>query len=75
VGFTSDGHLDGDELVVLRDDRGLQPPDNLVPCIHHLLSLVAYGEPETPELHLPRQEEASYVRPPVDEQTFVPEVY
>jgi polyphosphate kinase 2 len=45
-------------------------------CIHHLLSLVPYEEPETPELLLPaRQEDASYVRPPVDEQTFVPEVY
>ncbi len=45
-------------------------------CIHHLLSLVPYGEPETPELQLPpRQVDASYVRPPVDEQTFVPEVY
>jgi polyphosphate kinase 2 len=45
-------------------------------CIHHLLSLVPYGEPEAPEFLLPaRQEDASYVRPPVDEQTFVPEVY
>ena len=45
-------------------------------CIHHLLSLVPYEEPETPEFLLPaRQEDASYVRPPVDEQTFVPEVY
>jgi len=45
-------------------------------CIHHLLSLVPYGQPETRELHLPpRQQDASYVRPPVDEQTFVPEVY
>lgn len=45
-------------------------------CIHHLLSLVPYGEPETPEVHLPpRQDERTYVRPPVEEQTFVPEVY
>ncbi len=45
-------------------------------CIHHLLSMVPYGEPETPEIQLPpRQEDRSYVRPPVEEQTFVPEVY
>jgi polyphosphate kinase 2 len=45
-------------------------------CIHHLLSMVPYGEPETPEIDLPaRQDDEGYVRPPVDEQTFVPEVY
>ncbi len=31
--FTSDGHLDGDRFVLLHDDRGLQPPDNLVPVV------------------------------------------
>jgi osmoprotectant transport system substrate-binding protein len=31
--FTSDGHLDGDQFVLLQDDRGLQPPDNLVPVM------------------------------------------
>lgn len=31
--FTSDGHLDGDQFVLLQDDRGLQPPDNLVPVV------------------------------------------
>ncbi len=45
-------------------------------CIYHLLSLVPYGEPQTTELVLPpRQDDASYVRPPVEEQSFVPEVY
>ncbi len=45
-------------------------------CIHHLLSMVPYEEPETPEIELPqRQDDQGYVRPPVDEQTFVPEVY
>jgi polyphosphate kinase 2 len=45
-------------------------------CIHHLLSLIPYTEPEVPELVLPpRQDDSAYVRPPVDEQTFVPEVY
>ncbi len=45
-------------------------------CIHHLLSMVPYGEPESPEIRLPpRQDDTGYVRPPVEEQTFVPEVY
>src|SRR6476469_9128951 len=45
-------------------------------CIHHLLSMVPYSEPETPEIHLPpRQDDSGYVRPPVEEQTFVPDVY
>ena len=29
----SDGHLDGDQFVLLQDDRGLRPPDNLVPVV------------------------------------------
>ncbi len=31
--ITSGGHLDGDQFVLLQDDRGLQPPDNLVPAV------------------------------------------
>jgi polyphosphate kinase 2 len=45
-------------------------------CIRHLLSLIPY-EDLTPEpINLPpRQQEAGYVRPPITDQTFVPEVY
>jgi polyphosphate kinase 2 len=45
-------------------------------CIHHLLSMIRY-EDLTPELiNLPpRQQEGGYVRPPITDQTFVPEVY
>ena len=44
--------------------------------IHHLLSLIDY-EDLTPEpIELPqRQTESGYVRPPIEDQTFVPEVY
>ena len=44
--------------------------------IHHLLSLIPY-EDLTPEpIALPpRQPDAGYVRPPLTDQTFVPEVY
>jgi polyphosphate kinase len=44
--------------------------------IHHLLSLVDY-EDLTPEPIVlpPREPDRGYVRPPMDEQTFVPEVY
>ncbi|HYM83492.1 MAG TPA: polyphosphate kinase 2 [Candidatus Dormibacteraeota bacterium] len=44
--------------------------------IHHLLSLIPYQDltPE-PIVLPPRQEDKGYVRPPIGEQTFVPEVY
>ena len=45
-------------------------------CIHHLLSMIRY-EDLTPEpIALPpRQQEGGYVRPPITDQNFVPEVY
>ena len=44
--------------------------------IHHLLSLVAYDDltPE-PIVLPPRQRDSGYVRPPITDQTFVPDVY
>jgi polyphosphate kinase len=45
-------------------------------CIHHLLQLIPYTEPSSPEIRLPaRQDDSGYVRPPLEEQTFVPAVY
>ena len=45
-------------------------------CIHHLLSLIPYQEVPVKKIKLPpRQENTDYIRPPIDEQTFVPEVY
>jgi len=45
-------------------------------CIHHLLSLIPYDDVETRQITLPpRQKDIGYVRPPMDSQTFVPEVY
>jgi polyphosphate kinase len=45
-------------------------------CISHFLSLIEYEDltPEPIELP-PRQPEGSYIRPPISEQTFVPERY
>ena len=45
-------------------------------CISHLLSLIPYKDltPERVELP-PRQENEGYIRPPFEEQTFVPEIY
>jgi len=45
-------------------------------CISHLLSLIPYQDltPEPIELP-PPQDKAGYVRPPITDQTFVPEVY
>ena len=45
-------------------------------CINHLLSMIPY-EDLTPEPIVlpPRQGDGGYVRPPMDDQTFVPSVY
>jgi polyphosphate kinase 2 len=45
-------------------------------CIHHILSQIPYQDimPEPLELP-PRDAGHGYIRPPIDEQTFVPEVY
>jgi hypothetical protein len=45
-------------------------------CISHLLSMIEYEDVTPPPLELPpRQEDKGYVRPPITDQTFVPEVY
>ena len=44
-------------------------------CIAHLLSLVEYEDLTPAPLDLPPRDKTAYVRPPMDEQTFVPEVY
>jgi len=45
-------------------------------CISHFLSLIPYEDltPEPIELP-PRQDDVGYVRPPMSDQTFVPEIY
>jgi len=45
-------------------------------CIAHLLSMIPY-EDLTPEpiILFPRQKEQGYIRPPITDQTFVPELY
>ena len=45
-------------------------------CISHLLSMIPYEEVPWEEVELPeRQDRTGYVRPPMSDQTFVPEVY
>lgn len=44
-------------------------------CISHLLSQFDYQDLESPHLELPKkQKDNSYVRPPINTQTFVPDV-
>jgi hypothetical protein len=44
--------------------------------IHHLLSLIPYEDLTPASIDLPpRQRDSGYVRPPISDQTFVPEVY
>jgi polyphosphate kinase 2 len=45
-------------------------------CIAHLLSMIPYEDVIPPPLELPaRQADDHYIRPPITDQTFVPEVY
>lgn len=45
-------------------------------CISHLLSMIPYKEISTPEIKLsPRKVNKGYVRPPFEEQTFIPNKY
>jgi polyphosphate kinase 2 len=44
-------------------------------CIHHLLSTIDYRDLTPPPPKLPPREQGDYVRPPMDTQRFVPEVY
>ena len=44
-------------------------------CIAHLLTMVPYEDETPPRLALPERRQESYVRPPVTDQTFVPQRY
>ena len=45
-------------------------------CITHLLGLIPYRDLTPEQIELPpRQSDTGYVRPPLTDQTFVPEVY
>jgi len=45
-------------------------------CINHLLSLIPYDDIPHEEIALPpRHREVGYVRPPIEDQNFVPEVF
>jgi polyphosphate kinase len=45
-------------------------------CISHFLSLIPYQDLTPDEIKLPpRQEDIGYVRPPLTDQTFVPDTY
>ncbi len=45
-------------------------------CIDHLLSLIPYEEVKNKPIRLkPRRNDIAYVRPPKDEQTYIPQVW
>jgi hypothetical protein len=45
-------------------------------CIAHLLSMIPYEDYTAPPLDFPPLPDTSvYVRPPMSDQTFVPEIY
>jgi len=45
-------------------------------CIHHLLSLIPYKDLTPPPIELPpRTDSKGYIRPPLEEVTYIPKVY
>jgi polyphosphate kinase 2 len=44
-------------------------------CIHHLLGMIPYQKVKPEKIELPPINKEGYVRPPITDQTFVPEVY
>ncbi len=44
-------------------------------CIHHILSQIPYEDVVPDPVKLPDMEKEAYIRPPLDDQTFVPQVY
>jgi len=44
-------------------------------CMHHLLSMIPYKDLTPEPIKLPDRVRSAYVRPPITDQTFVPEVY
>jgi len=45
-------------------------------CIAHLLAQIPYRDIKRTKIELPpRQKDRGYVRPPITDQTFVPQVY
>jgi len=44
-------------------------------CIHHLLAMIPYQEIKYKKIKLPPINNEGYVRPPITDQTFVPEKY
>jgi polyphosphate kinase 2 len=57
--------------VVNADDK----PKARLNCIHHLLTLIPYEDIVHEKIKLPSINKEGYIRPPITEQTFVPEVY
>jgi polyphosphate kinase len=43
--------------------------------IQHLLSMIPYQDLTSKPLKLPRLDKTKYVRPPIHEQTFIPQIY
>ena len=44
-------------------------------CISHLLSVIPYQDLVPDPVVIPEREDEHYIRPPVHEQTFVPQLY
>ena len=44
-------------------------------CISHILSMIPYKNVVPDSVEIPEKEDMAYIRPPMNEQTFVPQIY
>jgi len=44
-------------------------------CISHLLGSIPYEDIIPPPVELPAMADIAYIRPPMEDQTFIPQVY
>ncbi|MEO8594852.1 MAG: polyphosphate kinase 2 [Candidatus Solibacter sp.] len=44
-------------------------------CIRHLLTMIPYQDLTPEAIKLPKLDRSAYVRPPITDQTFIPEIY
>ncbi len=70
--FASTDHKQAPWYVVRSDDKKRARLN----CISHFLSLIPYEDTTPEKIELPpRQDDGGYVRPPITDQTFVPEIF
>jgi polyphosphate kinase len=64
-----------DDLSAHTDIKQVRKKCARLKVIRHLLSLIPYQDLTPKPMKLPPLDRSKYVRPPIEDQTFIPEVY